>query len=289
MIIEKESEIKVLRNFYNNPFDFFSIAEISEKIQISRNWIYKIISKFEKFRILKRFGKKYKLDFADLFCKRLKLLFDSEYLNSLNLEIKNRVLSIANKLIFELNPESIVLVGSVALQKQKKESDIDFLVISKNKKIPNLEKCNIILLNGKELKEKYLKGDDFVVSALLFGKIIFDKEIFINFFENPLPIFSQEIIQEKIKYCEKLEERIYTLLKMDEKKAKEELLYLVLQVARIILLKNKITPKTKYDIAKQVRQFNKKISQIIEELIKKRILNKEKILDYITACKEGVR
>jgi hypothetical protein len=42
------------------------------------------------------------------------------------------------------------------------------------------------------------------------------------FFENPLQIFSQESIQEKINYCEKLKERIYTLLRTDEKKASED-------------------------------------------------------------------
>ena len=267
MIIEKESEIKVLRNFYENPFNYFSIAEISEKIKISRNWIYKIINKFEKFKILEKAGKKYKMDFSDPFCKKLKLLFDSEYLICLDKKIKRKVLSIANKIIFELNPKSIVLVGSVALGKQKKESDIDLLVIGKKKNIPHFENCNIVLLNEKELREKYLKGDDFIISALLFGKVIYDANMFIKFYENPLPIFSQEIIQEKIKYCEKLQERIYILLRTDEKEAKKELIYLALQTARIILLKNKIAPKTKHDIAEQVNQFNKKMARIIKELL----------------------
>ncbi len=77
----------------------------------------------------------------------------------------------------------------------------------------------------------------------------------------------------KIRYCEKLEERIYVLLKTDNKKAGEELLYLALQVARIVLLKNKTVPKTKYDIAEQVKPFDKILSRIIKEL-----------LDYIKAC-----
>lgn len=289
MILEKESEVKVLRNFYEHIFDYLSIAEINKKTKISRNWIYKIIKKFEDSKVVLKFDKKYKLDFSNLFCKRLKLLFDSEDLNSLQDELKNRVFNIANKIIFEANPESIILVGSVALQKQKLESDIDFLVIGKNKKIPYFEKCNIVMLDDKEFKEKYLKGDEFIISALLFGKIISDKDFFIKFFESPLPILSQEIIQEKIKYCERLEERIYTLLKTDEKKAKEELLYFVLQIARIILLKNQIIPKTKYDLAEQIMTFNKKIAQIIKEVLKKKKLSKDKILNYIKICAEILR
>lgn len=291
MILEKESEIKVLRNFCDGPFGYFSIAEISERTKISRNWIYKIIGKFERFNILSKSGKKYKLDFSNLFCKRLKLLFNAEYLSSLNQEIKNKVFAIANKITFETDPKSLILVGSVALQKMRKESDIDFLVIGDvtKEKIPHFENCNVVLLSEKEFKEKYLKGDDFVISALLFGKIISDKNFFIRFFENPLPIFSQEIIQEKIKYCEKLEERIYVLLKSDEKKAREELLYLALQVGRIILLRNKIIPKTKYDLAEQVKSFDRRISRLIKKLLEKRKLEREEILNDIKVCMETIR
>jgi len=286
MILEKESEIKVLRNFYKNPFDYFSIAEISKKTKLSRNWAYKIIERFEKNKILSKDRKGYKLDFSNVFCKRLKLLFDAEYLNSLDKKINNTVFNIVNKLVFELKPESIVLVGSAALESMRKESDLDFLVIGEGGEIPYFENCNIILLSEKEFKDKYLKGDDFVISALLFGKVFLDKNVFIRFFENPLPIFSQEIIQEKIKYCEKLEERIYTLLRTDEEKAEEELLYLALQTARIILLKNRITPKTKYDLSSQVKAFNKNIADIIEKILKKK-LKKEEMLRYIKICAEA--
>jgi len=284
MIIEEKSEIKVLKNFCNNPFEYFSIPQMSKKVKISRNWMYKIMSKFEQFGILERSEKRYKLDFSHLFCKRLKLLFDAEYLSSLDENMKNSVFDIAHKIIFEINPQSVVLVGSVAFNEQKKESDIDFLVIAEKKEIPYFENCNIVLLSEKEFKEKYLKGDDFIISALSFGKILYDTNIFIKFFENPLPIFSQELIQEKIKYCEKLEERIYTLLKTDQEKAQEELLYLALQTARIILLKNRVVPKTKYEIGEQVTPFDKKLAETIENLLKKKELTEEKMLEYVGLC-----
>jgi len=288
MIIEEKSEIKVLKNFCNNPFEYFSIPQMSKKVKISRNWMYKIMSKFEQFGILERSEKRYKLDFSHLFCKRLKLLFDAEYLSSLDENMKNSVFDIAHKIIFEINPQSVVLVGSVAFNEQKKESDIDFLVIAEKKEIPYFENCNIVLLSEKEFKEKYLKGDDFIISALSFGKILYDTNIFIKFFENPLPIFSQEIIQEKIKYCEKLEERIYTLLKTDQEKAQEELLYLALQTARIILLKNRVVPKTKYEIGEQVTPFDKKLAETIENLLKKKELTEEKMLEYVGLCIERI-
>lgn len=288
MIIEKESEINVLRYFCSYPFDYFSIPEISEKIGMSRNWAYRIIRKFEKSNILSISGKRYKLDFSEPFCKRLKLLIDSEYISCMNEKTKISVFNIANKLIFELNPISIVLVGSAALGKQKKDSDIDFLVIGEKKELPYFENCNIVLLAESEFKEKYLKGDDFIISSLLFGKIIFDNNVFIKFFENPLPIFSQEIIQEKIKYCEKLEERIYALLKTDEEKAKEDMLHLALQAARIIMLRNKIIPKTKYDVADQIKQFNKGLSAVVKGLLEGKKISKEKIIEHIKTCVSAI-
>jgi len=289
MIIEKESEIKVLRNFYQDIFSYFSVMEISQRTNISRNWVYKIISKFEKEGILEIYGKKYKLDLSNPFCKKLKLFFDSEFVVSLDEKTKNKVFTIINKVVFELNPKSVFLVGSVALNKHKKGSDVDLIVISKNKKIPDLRNCNIVVFSEKEFKEKYLKGDDFVISSLSFGKIIFDKEFLTKFFENPLPTFSQEVIQEKIKYCERLAERIYTLLKTDEKKAREELLFLVLQIARIILLKNKTIPKSKYDIPKQIKNIDKEIYKILKNLLENKKIKKEEIIDYIEVSSEKIK
>lgn len=288
MIIEERSEITALRTFCETPFEYFSTTEISEKTKISRNWMYKIMDKFEQYNILEKSGKRHRLDFSQLFCKRAKLLFDAEYVSSLDEDMKNSIFDIIHKLIFEISPLSIVLVGSVALNEQKRESDIDFLVIAEKKEIPYFENCNIVLLNEEEFKEKYLKGDDFIISALSFGKILYDINIFIKFFENPLPIFSQELIQEKIRYCEKLEERTYTLLKTDRGKAQEELLYLALQTARIILLKNRIVPRTKYQIGKQVAPFDKKLAEIIEYLLKRERIPKEKMFKYIELCMERI-
>ncbi len=285
MILEKESEIRILRNFYENPFEYFSIAEISKKTGISRNWAYKVIGKLEKSGILSESGKKYKLDFSNIFCKRLKLLFDADFLESQENGLKKRISSIANKIRFEAGPGSIVLVGSAAMQKMRKSSDLDFLVIGgKREKIPFVENANIVLVSEKDLAEKYMKGDDFIISALVFGKIIYDKEYATKFLESPLPIFSQEIIQEKIKYCETLEERIYSLLKIDENKAREELLYLALQAGRLALLRKRIVPKTKHDIAMQVKPYEKELSGIISRLLEGKKMGAKDVLECTKKC-----
>ncbi|MBU4245567.1 nucleotidyltransferase domain-containing protein [archaeon] len=285
MILEKESEIKILRNFYENPFEYFSIAEISEKTDISRNWTYKVMGKLVNSGILSESGKKYKLDFSNIFCKRLKLLFDADFLESQESGIGRRILSIADKIRFEASPESVMLVGSAAMQKMRKTSDLDFLVVGgKKEKIPFVENANIVSVSEKELTEKYVKGDDFIISALVFGKIIYDREYAVRFLESPLPIFSQELIQEKIKYCETLEERIYSLLKIDETEAKNELLYLALQAGRLVLLRKRIVPKTKHDIAMQVKPYEKELSGIILRLLEGKKMSAKDMLDCAKKC-----
>jgi MoxR-like ATPase len=99
-----------------------------------------------------------------------------------------------------------------------------------------------------------------------------------------MPVFSQELIQEKIRYCEELENRIYALLRSDTEKAREELLYLALQAARIILLKNRIIPGVKYEIPLQVKEFNEDISRIVQELVDGKKIGKERILEYMKRC-----
>lgn len=54
MLFATAAEIKLLRNFSEKPFDYFSIAELSEGIKISRNLIYRVINKFENANILSK-------------------------------------------------------------------------------------------------------------------------------------------------------------------------------------------------------------------------------------------
>ncbi len=207
---------------------------------------------------------------------------------------RGAVTNAADRMGYELQPESIVLVGSVATAGQTTKSDLDFLVIvhgDKKHTIPKLENCNVVMFSENEIKDKYLKGDDFVISALSFGKVLLDnKGAFMNFFENPLPVFSSGLIQEKIRYCETLEERVYSLLKMgDESGAKGELLYLVLQAARIALLRNKIIPGTKSDIAGQVNPFNRELAGALKILLTSKKLKKTEILKYAELVMKTIR
>jgi len=286
MIIKTEAELNVARVFCNEPFHYFSVSELVKKAGISRTWTYRILDKFKKFNMLIEDRKSYKFDFSNMICKRLKLFFDSEFIISSRL--RDRIFNVAERIIYECKPVSVVLVGSVAVGKEKETSDIDFLVISSKRDVPLLkENANVVLMNKSEFEKKYIKGDDFIISSLSFGKIIYDEEYFIRFYEKPLPIFSSEVIQEKIDYCRKLRNRIVHLARSDMDLAREELLNLALQCARIILLRNRIIPPTKHEIANVVRKYNKDVAKVLNDLMRDKRISKEKMIEYLRMC-EGI-
>jgi len=285
MIIKTEAELNVARTFCNEPFRYLSISELVKKAGISRTWTYKVLDKFKRFNMLIEDRKSYKFDFSNIICKRLKLFFDSEFIMSSKLG--DKIVNVAERIIYECKPISVVLIGSVAVGKEKETSDMDFLVISSKRDVPLLkENVNVILMNKSEFEKKYLKGDDFIISSLSFGKIIYDEEYFIRFYEKPLPIFSNEVIQEKIDYCRNLRNRIVHLARSDMDLAKEELLNLALQCARIILLRNRIIPPTKHEIANVVGKYNKNIAKVLDELMKEKRISKEKMIEYLRICEE---
>ncbi len=285
MIIKTEAELNVARMFCNEPFHYFSISEIAEKAGISRTWTYKVLNKFRKFNMLIEERKSYRFDFSNIICKRLKLFFDSEFI--LSSKLREKIVSVADRIIYECKPVSVVLVGSVAAGKERETSDIDFLVISGKREVPFFrENVNVVLMNMNDFEKKYLKGDDFVVSSLSFGKIIYDEECFIKFYEKPLPVFSNEVIQEKIDYCRNLRNRIVHLTRSDMDSAREELINLALQCARIILLRNRVVPPTKHEIAGFVRKYNSDIARVLDDLMKNKKIDRKKIVEYLRVCEE---
>jgi len=181
------------------------------------------------------------------------------------------------------SPECVVLVGSVALGRHVEERDVDYLVISSRKEVPLTGNVNIVVLDRKEFERKFIAGDDFIVSALAYGKVIHDREYFTGFYAKPLPAFSTEVVQEKIEMCEKLRDRVYNLVRVDEERAKEELLNLGLQCARVILLRKGVIPGVKRDIPEQVRSENKELAEIIKRLMSRKPGRRE-MLEYLKFC-----
>jgi predicted nucleotidyltransferase len=276
MITGSKAEIAVLRVFCAEPFRYFSVQELAKRV--------KILEELGRNEMLLKERKVYRLNYSNILCKRLKLLFDSEFV--LSLDIGKRILRMVERIVYECSPDSVVLVGSAAVGKHVGESDVDFLVIASKKEVPLLDNVNVVVMNRRELERKFMKGDDFIVSALSRGRVVYDKEDFINFYTKPLPVFSSEVIREKIETCEKLRDRAYNLLRVNAEKGSEEVLNLAIQCARVIPLKKGVIPGVKREIVKQIKSENKRLSEIIENLMNGEKVEKGEVVDYLRFCSE---
>ena len=91
------------------------------------------------------------------------------------------------KSLKKYKPEKIILFGSYAWGKPKKDSDIDILIIKKTKKnhykrIPEAKKYlhgidhafDILVMNPEEVKKRLSLGDFFIEEIIKKGKILYE-------------------------------------------------------------------------------------------------------------------
>ena len=284
MISGSKAEISILRTFCREPFRYFSIKELAENVKISKSWVYRVIGELERNEMILKERKTYRLDYSNIMSRRLKLFFDSEFV--LSLSIGKRVIELVNRIVYNTSPDSVLVAGSAAVGKYADESDIDFLVVASKKEIPQINNVNIVVMEKNDFERGFMKGDDFIISSLSYGKLIYDREYLINFYSKPLPPFSAEVLHEKIELCERLRKRAYSLLRVDVNRARDEVLNLALQCARIILLKKGMIPGVKREIPDQIEKENEKLAEIIRSLLERRKIEETEIIHHLKFCSE---
>lgn len=280
MIIE-DAKIKVLRILCENWFKILKINEIMKYSGLGRTWVYKVLKELEQKELIKKVHKTYAINMDNIFCQNLKQTLDLEKLYLLDKLVLNEILSIINSMKFKLgkNLESILLVGSTARFKRVKGSDIDFLVITSKKdlEIESKLEINLIFLTPRGFNEKYLAGDDFIVTSLAYGLILYDTGFISNFLRKPLPFPTNEELQRKKEFIRKLLERVYKLMEINDlENANNELKFIITQVARIKILREGEIPKSRMELPEQIK--NKFIKQTLEKTSSKK-LTKTQILD----------
>jgi predicted nucleotidyltransferase len=163
-MIQKCSYLAVLEIFFKEPNNMHFIREISKKINLAHTSVRKNIKDLIKDRmILKKKSKPFDGYVANL--ENEMFLFYKRVYNLYS------IYDLRNFLIESLSPKAIVLFGSYATGRDREESDIDILIISKTNKILNVSKfekglqreINIICVNSlnkidKPLKEKIING-----------------------------------------------------------------------------------------------------------------------------------
>ena len=54
------------------------------------------------------------------------------------------------------------------------------------------------------------------------------------------------------------------------------------------MLRNKVIPPTKHEIASAVRKYNENIAKVLNNLMRNERISKEKMIEYLRICEEIV-
>ena len=150
-ILGTKNNVRVLRYLARHRDWEFNITELSNELGMNKGILSRLIKILERENIIKtnRKGKiiLFKINNENLIIKNLIIPFFINEENFFDSYIKPRIMKIKST-----DAISIILYGSYAKNSFKLTSDIDLMIIIKNKK----EK---IIKKSEEIKERFLKED----------------------------------------------------------------------------------------------------------------------------------
>lgn len=292
MILDSQAKIEVLRVLSGHVFDHLSITEIIHKTNLGKTWCYKSVKELQDVGIVARKNNLYSLNMENLLSLDIFKALSVEKIYLLPEEIRKKVLDIYQKIRLEFKDSlaAALLIGSTARLTRTSRSDIDFLIIAnplQKWEITSDEEFNLIVLSKEDLEQKYLECDDFVISALQNGILLFDTNYLIDFFKKPLPFPSQQKIVEKKIAIRGLVSRVYDFIKIDDtENALLDLKHALSQAARIILLDAGKIPRSRAELPHQLDPLDPWLANKIRRILDHRTLNKKQILDICQNLEE---
>lgn len=184
-------EDKVYKAYFNSKKSILYFNEIKELSKLSDSSLANTLNKLVKSDILHREKTKsntfYKINNKKLFALKFSETAFERF-NSLNINIKIPLKNFLKKL--PSNIYTIVLFGSASKGEERKESDIDLLIVSetktdleKNKKEAELTSKHTISLFNATIEDFIENKDDVVIQAKKTGFPIYKEQ---NFYEEIL-------------------------------------------------------------------------------------------------------
>jgi len=186
-LLGSKTKIKVLRKFVQNRDWTFNLTELSKDLDINKGNLSRVLGDFEKEKIVSvvRKGriKLFKLDLNDKFVKDLLIpLF----------ELEERIFQSVEERLKIIDAESTVLYGSFARKEARPCSDIDVMVLVRDKKdvgrmAKKVEKLseefleeNLILfvdvMTVSEFKKLYERDEPLIKKIVKEGKVLSGKD-----------------------------------------------------------------------------------------------------------------
>ncbi len=268
MLIEQYSELKVMRLLARCWFKDFSIYELAKEAGLTPPTAYKSVKKLLARGVMIKKQKRLRINLQNHFSYQFKLLNDAERFASLPLKIQEKTEEILK--VFRARYQEIflsfIIFGSMAAGEYTSSSDLDIMAVVQKKKeldyrregLLNLGRINLLEKDKAEFEKEYLLGHDLTLASLMNGIILYDAGFLSFFFNKPLPPVSEGILQQKKERLEQMKQRIFILLKGEDRgEMIVQFQHYLLERARLILLQAGIVPSSKKDIIEKIKKTNK--------------------------------
>lgn len=180
----KKSQIKILRLLIHNVNREYHLDEISRLTGVSCGTIHPALKELLETRIIiqRKIGRSllYKINTRHILFQQIKELIDFE---------KKSLRSVAEEFVYALPKKTItaaILFGSVARGQFTEKSDIDILLVYKNKKKENeaekivdmlLDRYDVhvvpLFLTNKEIQERMKRFDTLIITIMNEGEVLY--------------------------------------------------------------------------------------------------------------------
>lgn len=299
------------------PYEEFYVREIAREAEVSAAHSSRIMHKLKDKHIVKKrkSGNQnfYQLKLDHSLAKKIFELFSLE--RKLNLPPKFRAAleEFVRKLKENLHEEliSVVLFGSVAQDKARKESDLDILVITedveKTKKIVKNLFSEISGFYDKLIEdhiydkqgfdEAYQEGNDLIINILKDGLILHDRDFYVPYLKKPLPSPSEKYILRTLNFARENLKRGEELISKDSPSAIIYLRMVIRDAGRALLLTKGEIPRSRHQLGKQVGRTHPEYGKLIRKINKEyeqhmqegKEISKEALLKYLEKAEKFLK
>ncbi len=271
----------VLRAACRHPYKDFSPSELAKISGISITHVLRLLLELRKpgivYEILMGNRRLFRLNLENILAIRLVELFNLERRLELPSSFRAPIEEFVKKMKAEVS--SIVLFGSVAKGLQKKESDIDLFIISKDAKKAKEQTRKLTeelfgfykplmeehVFSEKDFDSMHRKGNDLVINLIKDGIILHDNGFYLQYLKK-LPEPSKELVTDILEFAKENLKTAERIISISHEDAIEPLRKVARDCCRAFLLINGIIPGSKHEIAEQTDRIDAEYSNFLKQI-----------------------
>lgn len=192
MILQSSAVLQLMSALLDVGPEGATREHLVHKADIGTTTFYRAIKPLLQRGLVTEQGNRYVLPLTHPYNFRFKLWCDMEKLYDLDDQVRNEVLDIAQRAGQELGESlsALWLVGSAAHGTMNADSDLDFLAVVRKQTLYHprgTRPINFVTMTEAEFRNKYAVRDDFVLTALRYGRLLRDSGFAQEFYEHAMP------------------------------------------------------------------------------------------------------